>query len=434
MQQSSATSALLLDTSRLAGRFVKGRRVTGIDRVCIAYQDRYRRAARAVVGWGGRQHVVATAASQRLFDFLNPTAPRARRDAGQGLPGRLSRATSLAGLLAPSICTPDAKHHSTPDGRPQLLLNVGHTGLNHPGYARWLATRVATPVFMIHDLIPITHPEFARPDEGARHRVRMRTMLETAGGLILNSRSTHDSLIQYAFDEKLRMPACVVSPLGVDLRSLSAKSPDSDSHRDEELPFEASGSQPYFVMLGTIEARKNHWFILQLWRRLVEQLGDAAPRLLIIGQRGWEAESAIDMLDRCEMLRNVVFEISSCSDARLAYWLRGSSGLLFPSFVEGFGLPLAEALSMGTPVIASDLAVFRETVAATDGGVTFIDPLDGPGWMRAIQAQATLTPIQLAAQRSQIEEAFSAPSWEQHFRLVEDFLGHLGSTNERCAA
>ncbi|MDI9712574.1 hypothetical protein QM261_18810, partial [Acinetobacter baumannii] len=48
---------------------------------------------------------------------------------------------------------------------------------------------------------------------------------------------------------------------------------------------------PYFVMLGTIEPRKNHWFMLHIWRRLVEQMGETAPKLVVIGRRGWECEN-----------------------------------------------------------------------------------------------------------------------------------------------
>src|SRR5580698_988440 len=98
-------------------------------------------------------------------------------------------------------------------------------------------------------------------------------------------------------------------------------------------------SEPYFVILGTIEPRKNHWLLLQVWRRLVERLGDRTPRLVVIGQRGWECENAVDMLERCEELRGVVTELPACPDVELTSYLRHARALLFPSFAEGYGMP-----------------------------------------------------------------------------------------------
>ena len=60
---------------------------------------------------------------------------------------------------------------------------------------------------------------------------------------------------------------------------------------------------PYFVVLGTIEPRKNHNLLFRVWRKLVEDMGDRAPRLVLIGRRGWECENAVDILERSEILR-----------------------------------------------------------------------------------------------------------------------------------
>ncbi len=419
---------VLLDTSRLAGRYVKGRRATGVDRVCLAYQNRYRGVANAVVGAGARQRIVGRAASQRLFEMLGRAADSAQTT--QTWAGRIDRAARLAAILAPALWTRGG------GGTAPLMINVGHNGVDRPGYARWLAAGAATPVFMVHDLIPITHAEFARPNERVRHQHRIRTMLKTAGGLVLNSRATLDALHRHADDERIALPPTVVSPLGVDLHGRDGA---GGAAAEPPMPSRRAGDagRPYFVMLGTIEARKNHWFVLQLWRRLVEALGARAPQLLIIGQRGWEAEGAKGMLERCESLRGVVIERSSCADAELAGWLRHAHGLLFPSFAEGFGLPLAEALAFGTPVIASDLPVFREIADASTGaapGVRYVDPLDGIGWMQAVLAQTRLPAAALAVQRQQIRRTFRPPTWEQHFGVVDDFFDGLRRLPRRASA
>ncbi len=89
----------------------------------------------------------------------------------------------------------------------------------------------------------------------------------------------------------------------------------------------------------------------------------------------------VDLLDRCVALKDHVTELPRCDDHELATWLAHAQALLFPSFIEGFGMPLVEALMLGVPVIASDLPVFREIAGDIP---CYLDPIDGPGWRRAV--------------------------------------------------
>jgi glycosyltransferase involved in cell wall biosynthesis len=174
-------------------------------------------------------------------------------------------------------------------------------------------------------------------------------------------------------------------------------------------------------MLGTIEPRKNHWLLLQVWRRLIAGRGGQSPRLVIIGQRGWECENVADLLERCEPLAGMVTELPACTDADLATWLHHACALLFPSFAEGYGMPLVEALSRGVPVIASDLPVFREIAGDVPD---YLDPLDGKGWMARIEAFADPVSPLRAAQLKRLA-GYSAPTWSAHFQVVEQFLERL---------
>jgi glycosyltransferase involved in cell wall biosynthesis len=279
--------------------------------------------------------------------------------------------------------------------------------MEFPRYYRAIAKRNIKSVFMVHDLIPLTHAEYCRPGVDDTHRQRIHTALRHADGLITNSQATLDSLAAEARNANLSTPPSVVARLasGVTARAQGPR------------PLDA----PYFLMLGTIEPRKNHWFILHVWRRLVEQLGADAPKLVVIGRRGWECENVIDMLERCTNLRGVVIEEASCSDERLHAWLQHAQALLFPSFVEGYGMPLAEALALKVPVLASDLDVFHEIAADIPD---YLDPLDGPGWISLVQAYSRADSPERAAQLKRIEQ-FREPSWAEHFEHVDAFLDGL---------
>jgi len=293
-------------------------------------------------------------------------------------------------------------------GKGRIYLNIGHTGLDDGGFRAWLRDAGVRPVYLVHDLIPITHPEFCRAGEKDRHQARINTILATAAGVIGNSQATLDSLAKYARDMRLPQPPAVAAWLG------GTPLPHQEASA-------AAPSRPAFVILGTIEARKNHLTLLHVWTRLVQRLGPRSPQLLIIGQRGWECEQAVDLIERSETLRGSVVEIGRCGDLELAGYLAGARALLFPSLAEGYGLPLIEALSSGTPVIASDLPVFREI---GQGIPDFLDPIDGPAWERAIMAYAEADSIPRAAQLERMA-GYRAPTWESHFSEVDEWLAAL---------
>ena len=420
-----ATGEMLIDVTRLLIRFIQGRLPTGVDRVCLSYIRRYGAFSRVVVFKAGLGCVFAKAASQRIFELLME-------------PGEVFYRAAIR-VMATSPPMPLPGWRSA--GR--FLFNVGHSGLDHPEYARWLVRKMVRPIFFVHDLTPITHPEFCRAGESARHIARMRTILTTGAGIVANSIVTLDELSRFADASGWAMPPSIAAPLGCRLPNgdrasevggrvlgVGSRRPDIGYRKLEigrRSPTSYSRSPiegPYFVMLGTIEPRKNHWMALHVWRRLVERRGSAAPKLIIIGQRGWECENVLDLLERSTLLRGVVSELPGCSDTELVCRLRGARALIFPSMDEGYGLPLVEALSLGVPVIAGDLPVFHEVAGNIPD---YLDPLDGPGWISCIEDYCLPdSPLR----RAQLERlsGFVAPAWEDHFEAVDKLLGQIGVT------
>lgn len=380
----------LLDVSRMVWRRWAGTRPTGIDRICLAWHDHYGPLSQAVLfhrrGW----HVLPVAASKALFDLLSGDGDRTvfrRRFI-------IWAARNLVHLLRPQ------------PGRGRLWLNVGHTGLNLPRLAKWVRAANLRPVLMLHDIIPITHPEYCREGEKARHEVRVKTLLKIAHAVLGNSQDTLDRLNAYAAGIGMEVPQSLAVWPGT-LR----------------LPMPA-GERPAlsddFIILGTIEGRKNHMLLLDVWERLVAQHGEAAPRLVIIGRRGWACDDVLAQLEAGDFGSRVV-ETGALPDDDIARLLTGARALLFPSFAEGYGLPLVEALDAGVPVIASDLTVFREI---GQGVPDLLPPDDVDGWLDAIMAYAAPGSAARAAQMQRLQ-GFHAPDWDGHFRRVMPFLDQL---------
>ena len=203
-----------------------------------------------------------------------------------------------------------------------------------------------------------------------------------------------------------RTPATAVAHLGTDVSRVP-------------VAVAAPSARPYFVCIGTIEPRKNHLLLLNIWRRMAERDGpNAIPKLIVIGRRGWENEQVVAMLERCPLLVDCVEEQGRLPDRAVRSLIAGAHALLMPSFAEGYGMPVAEALSLGTPVICSDLPALRE---AGSDVPNYIDPLDGPAWMAAIDDYNDPAAHRAHAQRAQCA-VWTPPTWHDHIAIVLEIV------------
>jgi glycosyltransferase involved in cell wall biosynthesis len=415
-------SRLLFDVSRL---LLRGPRAspTGIDRVTLAYarwlRSRDDIALKPVWGLGGALAAMSPGQFKRLSDrslrgvsspdraespawralqqaLLEPDASaRPLRSEGRpGVPLRTAAWYADAAWRAPTLLA-----GLSPATAGSTYLNVSHFGLENPGFQGRLAARGVRLAVMIHDLIPIRHPEFCSPGAAARHAERVQGALRHARLIIANSQATADDLRAYAVECALPAPAIQVAPLGVE-----------DAFRRDAPALRAG--RPYFVCVGTIEPRKNLVFLLTLWRRLAERLGEDTPRLVLVGRRGWENEAVLDHLQRSPPILRWTHEVSDLSDEELARLIAGSAALLAPSLTEGFDFTTLEALALGAPVIASRIPAHCELAR----GATLVDPLDGPAWLEAIEAART---------SHKRPPPFAPPTWAQHFAIARDALGEV---------
>ncbi len=292
-----------------------------------------------------------------------------------------------------------------------VYLNVSQFPLWIASYFRWTKQRPdIRPVFFIHDLLPIETPEYFRKVEYEVHRRRLKNLAQFGAAAIVTTQ-----VVRAALEHHL-------TSLGrADMPILVAPIPAAPIFwRRDALDSELSG-HPYFIVCGTIEPRKNHLMLLHVWRELVRRDGAAAPKLVLVGTRGWENENVVDLLERCQAISAHVIEVSGLSTPSFKRLLDSARALLMPSFAEGYGLPVAEALAANVPVIASDLQVFWET-----GGerITTISPIDGEKWLETIRAFARADPAELRAV-SAGRETPDRPNWDGYFAKIENFLASL---------
>ena len=417
------TTDILFDASRLISRTERDA-PTGVDRVCLAYAEwlldrpdlrlvpvrsRQDRLVAVDEDWFARNvrdlrrrwtrgarpsEDTATADEARLFAVLN--AAETGQASLRTPPSDPERAPAphRRRLRVLRQFLRSRPMNETPGGR--FYFNVGHTSLNTPDILASLKARGVAPVVLLHDLIPITHPEFCRAGDGEKHRVRVINALTHAAHILVNSEYTAFELERFTAAEGLKAPPIDAVHLGLE--------------PDFIAPSAKAAQRPYFVHVGTIEARKNLAFLLTVWRRLQERMGDRTPRLVLVGRWGWEYEAVLDHFERTPNLQGVVHQAAGLGDEALTRLMAGARAVLAPSSVEGFDLPAVEASAMGVPLIASDIPAHRELVPHA----RLIDPLDGLGWLAALEEATLKKPVALA---------YRAPTWPAHFAEVERRLG-----------
>lgn len=252
-------------------------------------------------------------------------------------------------------------------------LNVSQFPLWVPAYFEWLESRRdVKAVFFIHDLLPIEMPEYFRAGELERHRRRLSTLARFGAGAIVASEVVKQNLAEYL--ENLGRRDMPIAAVPIPCSSIFYALPVVEPKLEEV---------PYFVCCSTIEPRKNHMMLLNIWRELVRNGGPRQPKLVLVGVRGWKYGAIVDLLERSAALSGSVIEVSGLTSPALKRLLDNARALLMPTFGEGYGLPVREALAAGVPVIASDIPAFREI---KDERLKLLSPIDGQAWLSAIRS------------------------------------------------
>jgi glycosyltransferase involved in cell wall biosynthesis len=262
---------------------------------------------------------------------------------------------------------------------------------------------------MIHDLIPLEFPDHHVPLGKRLHKYIVRNTAEFANALIVPSNLVRASLQQPASLPRLANMPTHVELLPVSSAFLTPAEPDPD----------LVGAD-YFIAVGAIEAHKNHVLLLEVWKRLIAMRGALAPKLVIAGFRSVTSKPVIDFMEANPALQGKVTISSGLATPSLRRLMMSAKALLMPSIAEGFGLPIIEALALGTPVLASDIPAMRE--AGEGGDVTYLPAADASRWLAEIQAFEAAHPV-----RRPKLPAYRPKSWDEYFEGIEAFLLRLVS-------
>ena len=378
--------SIVFDMSRLVIRR-HAPRPTGIDRIELTFAKRVleRPDSGFVVVHHGVVSVMPHDAARRFVAALDAAwhkpaskavASRGRSAAFRGAP--LGRQLRDVGEFVVQSMSSVAQPRERAAIRAALragrcaYLTTGHHGLaRYPGkFERFFGENDVDVAAYVHDLIPIRYPEFQRPGAAATLAGFLDALARRGATFTANSHATADDLrhwlAEQGYDNGVRMRYPPLSHLPA----------------PRTCPRPSSAHRPYFVVVGTVEPRKNHLMLLNIWRRMAEDGVDPMPKLVIAGYMGWLNDETRAMLERSALLAPYIEIHDALDDAALFRLIANARSLLFPSFVEGLGLPLIEARCLGAACVAADIPAFREIATST---VQLLDPTDGVGWRTAIE-------------------------------------------------
>ena len=208
-------------------------------------------------------------------------------------------------------------------------------------------------VIIIYDLIPLMHPEFFKDWLVEKFTSRLPYATTNTDLFVAISQATEKALIKYLSDHILfKQPTTTHFLLGADLDLIV-----NTLQVRENVQALFSNKKPY-LCVGTIEPRKNHELLLDAFDEIWKN--NQKVHLCIIGGYGWKSEKLIERINNHPNLDKNLTWFSDLNDTELSHCYNNAKALIFPSIIEGFGLPLIEALHYGCPVMASDIPVFRE--------------------------------------------------------------------------
>lgn len=248
-------------------------------------------------------------------------------------------------------------------GRDSILLMLdAPVGLDPWGCVRSAKKEGAFVVGTIYDLLPVDFPELFLPSLRGAFDDWIRNAVRDCDALMTISKAMQDELEAFIRRDITHAPPPVACfPLGFELDWAETSAPV----REEIVAlFDSSNSAgPMFMTVGTVEPRKDHLTVIGAFSRLWRSGVDV--RLFVIGAVGWKCERVVEAISRHPELHRRLFWFKDLSDAELAYCYRHAKGVVAASIAEGSGLPLIEALARGLPVVASEIAVFREIGGAS---------------------------------------------------------------------
>lgn len=218
--------------------------------------------------------------------------------------------------------------------------------------------RTGTPLwFLVHDVLPMSHPHWFTSPSRLKYRRWMRVCAALADGIFCVSPEVSRQVADLMISRYKRtdLPHIVTVTPGSNITAIDSQV--GPEHLPQVPGLDPAGFARAVLVVGTLEPRKGHSDALAAFDLLWRQ-GHDIP-LVLIGRPGWNTAGLQAAVRQHEQYGRLLFWFDDASDNTLHAAYRYCRLTLVPSLAEGYGLPLDEALALGSPVLARDIQVFH---------------------------------------------------------------------------
>jgi glycosyltransferase involved in cell wall biosynthesis len=238
-------------------------------------------------------------------------------------------------------------------------------------------------ILFCYDTVPIKFPEFCvRNDFDQLFKLHFVNMAHVASRIIAISRNTKKDLMRVFEAAKIEGPLPPVDVINLGSFPVMEQLPELneiDQDRIRHIKF----IEDYALYVSSVESRKNHQILFNIWRDIYQQRGNDSPTLVIVGMAGWGVRDLTDQLQRMPAyIAGKIIWLQNVNDDMLLHLYRLCNFSVFPSLYEGWGLAAAEAMSFGKVCIVSNNSSLNE---ATQDLMPSYHPLDYFGWKNEIE-------------------------------------------------
>ena len=261
---------------------------------------------------------------------------------------------------------------------------------------------------VIHDLTPVIMPHFHRFPSQLLQRTFLPFILSRADHVITNSAYTLSDIVQYYPDTKDKITA-------IHLGKEAIFKPKKDPSVLKKYHIHS----PYFLFVGTIEPRKNLMTLLKAYEKFRENSAQN-HQLVLVGKLGWQSNDVLKAIDQSPFKGDII-RAGYVDRVDLPVLYSMTEAFIYPSFYEGFGLPVLEAMACGAPCIVSNISSLPEV-----GGdaALYFDPQEFNGLLKQINNIVHDGQLQIQASKKSLEQA-ERFSWDRAGREMMALFDQL---------
>lgn len=260
---------------------------------------------------------------------------------------------------------------------------------------------------IVYDMLPVLFPSYFIVGMPKQFDNYMKRMLSLSDAVLAISESTKKDVVAYMKGHSINLVPVQVFRLGNDFVKTDAKRPSNHDLKEHT----------YVLTVCTVEARKNHLLLYYAVREAVMKRADI-PLIVLAGKKGWLVDDLYYLIKNDPVISKKIIFIEQPSDSELAWLYRNSLFTVFPSFYEGWGLPVAESLFYGKFCLSSNASSMPEIAGSL---VDYFSPNDPIDLLAKIEYYYHHKK-ELSRKESAILKKYKQPTWDDAYKQVSSFI------------